>query len=252
MNDALLSDEELLRYSRQLMLPQFDVAGQEALRRARVLIVGLGGLGCPAAIYLAAAGVGSLILADADGVELSNLQRQIAHTSARIGVNKAASAAQLLRDINPHVRLDIVPERLAGERLRDYVAEADVALDCCDNFATRFDLNAAAFAAKVPLVSAAAIRLEGQLSVFDPRRADSPCYRCLYDETEELDQSCARNGVLAPLVGVLGSLQALECIKLLSGMGSPLVGKLLLFDALQLQFRELRLRRNSACPVCGD
>jgi adenylyltransferase/sulfurtransferase len=252
MSDELLSDDELLRYSRQVMLPQFDVAGQEALRRARVLIVGLGGLGCPAAIYLASAGVGTLVLADADTVDLSNLQRQIAHTTARIGQNKAESAAQLLREINPHVQLEIVPERLEGERMRDRVRNADAVLDCCDNFATRFALNAAAFAAKVPLVSAAAIRMEGQLSVFDPRRAGSPCYRCLYDEDSELDLSCAQNGVLAPLVGVMGTLQALECLKVLSGIGTTLVGKLLLFDALHMQFRELKLRQNPMCPVCRD
>jgi adenylyltransferase/sulfurtransferase len=252
MSDELLSDDELLRYSRQVMLPQFDVAGQEALRRARVLIVGLGGLGCPVALYLAAAGVGTLVLADADTVDLSNLQRQIAHTTVRIGQNKAESAAQLLREINPHTQLDIVPERLEGERLRALVAGVDAVLDCCDNFATRFALNAAAVAAKVPLISAAAIRLEGQLSVFDSRRADSPCYRCLYEEDAELDASCAQNGVLAPLVGVMGTLQALECLKVLSGMGTTLVGKLLLFDALNLQFRELKLRRNPACPVCRD
>jgi adenylyltransferase/sulfurtransferase len=241
-----------LRYSRQLLLPQFDVAGQHALRKARVLIVGLGGLGCPAALYLAAAGVGTLVLADADAVELSNLQRQIAHTSARIGCNKAESAAQLLREINPHTQLEIVPERLAGESLRESVAGVDAVLDCSDNFTTRFALNAAAVAAKVPLICAAAIRMEGQLSVFDARRTDSPCYRCLYDDASELDQSCAQNGVLAPLVGVLGTLQALECLKVLSGMGTPLVGKLLLFDALRLQFRELKLRRNPQCPVCRD
>jgi Dinucleotide-utilizing enzymes involved in molybdopterin and thiamine biosynthesis family 2 len=250
--EELLSDEELLRYSRQVMLPQFDVAGQEALRKARVLIVGLGGLGCPASIYLAGAGVGTLVLADADTVDLSNLQRQIAHTTARIGANKAESAAVTLRELNPHVQLEIVPERLEGERLRSLVASVDVVLDCTDNFATRFALNAAAFAAKVPLVSAAAIRMEAQLSVFDPRREDSPCYRCLYDEDAELDLSCAQNGVLAPLVGVLGTLQAIECIKLLSGMGTPLVGKLLLFDALQLQFRELKLKPAPSCPVCRD
>jgi adenylyltransferase/sulfurtransferase len=233
-----------------LLLPEFDVAGQEALHQARVLIVGLGGLGSPAAIYLAAAGLGTLVLADADTVDLSNLQRQIAHTTARIGRNKADSAAQLLRELNPHTQLEIVPERLAGERLREQVAGVDVVLDCCDNFATRFALNAAAFAAKVPLICAAAIRMEGQLSVFDPRRDDSPCYRCLYEESTQLDLSCTQNGVLAPLVGVLGTLQALECLKLVSGMGTVLVGKLLLFDALRLQFRELRLARNPACPVC--
>lgn len=252
MSDQELSDEELLRYSRQLMLPQFDVAGQEKLRGARVLVVGLGGLGCPAAIYLASAGVGTLLLADADTVDLSNLQRQIAHTSERVGVNKAESAAVMLRELNPHPQIEVIPERLEGERLQALVASVDAALDCCDNFATRFALNAAAFAAGVPLISAAAIRLEGQLSVFDPRREDSPCYRCLYEEDADLDLSCAQNGVMAPLVGVMGTLQALECIKVLTGMGVPLVGKLLLFDALRLQFRELKLRQNPECPVCRD
>ncbi|HWK53161.1 MAG TPA: molybdopterin-synthase adenylyltransferase MoeB [Hyphomicrobiales bacterium] len=252
MNETPMTDEELLRYSRQIMLPQFDVAGQEKLLAARVLVLGLGGLGCPAALYLAAAGVGELVLADSDVVELSNLHRQIAHTEARIGQLKVESVAQLLRELNPAVSLELVPRRLAGEELEALVASADVVLDCCDNFATRFALNRAAFAAGVPLVSAAAIRLEGQLSVFDPRREDSPCYRCLYSEEAELDLSCATNGVMAPLVGVMGSLQALECLKLLAGMGETLVGKLLLFDALRLQFRELKLRPNPACPVCRD
>ena len=252
MIDEQLSDDELLRYSRQIMLPQFDVAGQEALKAARVLVVGLGGLGCPAATYLASAGVGTLVLADADTVDLSNLQRQIAHTTARVGLNKAESAAMTLRELNPHPQLEVIPERLEGERLQALVASVDAVLDCCDNFSTRFALNKAAFAVGVPLISAAAIRLEGQLSVFDPRREDSPCYRCLYEEDADLDLSCAQNGVMAPLVGVMGSLQALECIKVLSGTGITLVGRLLLFDALRLQFRELKLRQNPECPVCRD
>src|SRR5690606_23138546 len=190
--------------SRQIMLPQFDVAGQEKLLGARVLILGLGGLGCPVALYLAAAGVGTLVLADNDVVDLSNLHRQIAHSEARVGQLKVESAAQQLREINPTVHLELVPRRLAGAELDGLVASVDVVLDCCDNFATRFALNRAAFAARIPLVSAAAIRLEGQLSVFDPRREDSPCYRCLYSEDADLDLSCATNGVMAPLVGVMG------------------------------------------------
>jgi adenylyltransferase/sulfurtransferase len=245
-----MNDEQLLRYSRQLMLPGVDVAGQEKLLAARVLVLGLGGLGCPAAMYLVAAGVGHLTLVDHDIVDLTNLQRQIAHTTASIGRFKVDSARDTLLALNPTITIETVAARLEGELLADLVKRHDAVLDCTDNFAIRFALNAACVAARVPLVSAAAIRLEAQISVFDPRQPDSPCYRCLYEEGTEADQSCAHNGVLAPLVGIVGSLQALECLKLLIGFGTSLSGRLLLLDAARLEWRELRLRKNPDCPVC--
>src|SRR5690606_26762279 len=215
----MMNDEQLLRYSRQIMLSDIDIEGQEKLLAARVLIVGLGGLGSPVSMYLAAAGVGHLVLADFDTVDLTNLQRQIVHTTARIGDNKAASAAQTLRAINPDVGITLVEQKLDEHSLPELVAAADLVLDCTDNFASRFALNAACVAAKVPLVSGAAIRLEGQVAVFDARSTNRACYRCLYEESSD-DLSCAANGVLAPLVGVVGSLQALEAIKLLVGFGT--------------------------------
>jgi adenylyltransferase/sulfurtransferase len=245
-----MNDEQLLRYSRQLMLPGVDVAGQEKLLAARVLMLGLGGLGCPAAMYLVAAGVGHLTLVDHDTVDLTNLQRQIAHTTASVGRFKVDSARDTLLALNPTNTIETVAARLEGELLADLVKRHDAVLDCTDNFAIRFALNAACVAARVPLVSAAAIRLEAQISVFDPRQPDSPCYRCLYEEGTEADQSCAHNGVLAPLVGIVGSLQALECLKLLIGFGTSLSGRLLLLDAARLEWREMRLRKNPDCPVC--
>lgn len=247
-----MDDGQLLRYSRQLLLPQLDVVGQERLLAARVLIVGLGGLGCPAALYLAASGVGRLTLLDPDSVELSNLQRQIAHRMADLGVPKAQSARAAALALNPTIQVEALVQALSGQELQELVGQHDVVLDCTDNFAIRFALNSACVAQRRPLVSAAAIRVEAQLSVFDARRADSPCYRCLHVEGEELDQSCSRNGVLAPLVGVIGSLQALEAVKLLSGCGEPLVGRLLLFDGLRLEWRELALKKNPHCPVCAN
>jgi adenylyltransferase/sulfurtransferase len=196
--------------------------------------------------------VGQLTLADHDRVELSNLQRQIAHHTASIGQFKVESARSTLVSLNPSVRVDTINSKIEGTQLVELVAKHDAVLDCTDNFAIRFALNAACFASKVPLVSAAAIRLEAQISVFDSRRPDSPCYRCLYEEDAEADLSCAHNGVLAPLVGVIGSLQALECIKLLTGVGKTLAGRLLLLDAATLEWRELRLRKKADCPVCRD
>lgn len=246
-----MNDDQLLRYSRQLMLPRFDVAGQEKLLQSSVLIVGLGGLGCPAAMYLAAAGVGQLTLVDHDKVDMSNLQRQIAHTTASIGQFKVDSAQAALLALNPTIKITVIRNQLQGAELTALVARHDVVLDCTDNFATRFALNAACVEHKVPLVSGAAIRLEAQISVFDARRAESPCYRCLYGEDEESDMSCAQNGVIAPLVGIIGSLQALEAMKLISGLGETLVGRLLLLDATWMQWRELKLKKNPDCPVCG-
>lgn len=245
-----MNDDQLLRYSRQIMLPDVDLDGQEKLLNARVLIVGLGGLGSPVAMYLAAAGVGHLVLADFDEVDLSNLQRQIIHNNARIGHNKAQSAAQTLRALNPEVEITCVESRLDATSLKELVASVDIVADCTDNFAIRFAINAACVAAKVPLVSGAAIRLEGQVAIFDSPN-NSPCYRCLYEENDD-DLSCAANGVLAPLVGVIGSMQALETIKLIVGFGTNLAGRLLVFDARHSQWRELNLPRDPECPVCGE
>jgi molybdopterin-synthase adenylyltransferase len=246
-----MNDQQLLRYSRQIMLPDIDIEGQEKLLAARVLIIGLGGLGSPVAMYLAAAGVGHLVLADFDTVDLSNLQRQIAHTTDRIGQSKVDSAAQTLRALNPDVQITGVTQVLDAVALQEQLAQVDVVVDCCDNFQTRFAVNAACVAAGVPLVSGAAIRLEGQVAVFDHRQQHCPCYRCLYDEESEENTTCAANGVLAPLVGIIGSVQALETIKLITGFGTSLAGKLLVFDGRHSQWRELRLPRDPLCPVCA-
>lgn len=247
----MLTDDELLRYSRQILLKQIDVDGQLRLKQSRVLIVGLGGLGSPVALYLAAAGVGELHLADFDTVDLTNLQRQIAHDSVSIGRTKVDSAMARLHALNPEVRLVAHRAALDADCLADAVAAVDLVLDCSDNFATREAVNATCVATGRPLVSGAAIRLEGQLSVFDPRQVDSPCYHCLYGHGSEAELTCSEAGVVGPLVGVVGSLQALEALKLLAGFGEPLVGRLLLIDAFGSRFRELKVRRDPECPVCG-
>ncbi|THG81528.1 molybdopterin-synthase adenylyltransferase MoeB [Pseudomonas sp. A-1] len=247
----MLSDDELLRYSRQILLRQVDIDGQLKIRAGKVLVVGLGGLGSPVALYLAAAGVGELHLADFDTVDLTNLQRQVIHDTASVGQAKVDSAMARLAAINPHVRLLPLRQALDADTLSAAVAAVDVVVDCCDNFTTRAAVNAACVAAGRPLVSGAAIRLEGQLSVFDPRRAESPCYHCLYGAGSEDELTCSEAGVLGPLVGLVGSLQALETLKLLAGFGEPLVGRLLLVDALGSRFRELRVRRDPQCAVCG-
>ena len=246
-----LSDEELLRFSRQILLAQIDVAGQLRLQQSSVLIVGLGGLGSPVALYLAAAGVGTLHLADFDRVDVSNLQRQIVYDMCSIGQLKVQSAAHRLQQINPRLNLLLHELAMDADTLDSAVAAVDLVLDCSDNFSTREAVNAACVAAGRPLVSGAAIRLEGQLSVFDPRRSDSPCYHCLYGHGTEAGLTCSEAGVVGPLVGLVGSLQALEALKLLAGFGEPLVGRLLLIDALTSRFRELRVKRDPACSVCG-
>ncbi|HHJ16604.1 MAG TPA: molybdopterin-synthase adenylyltransferase MoeB [Gammaproteobacteria bacterium] len=247
-----MDDQQLLRYSRQILLPQIDAAGQQTLLDARVLIIGAGGLGSPAAMYLASAGIGHIVIADDDVVELSNLQRQILHGESDLGRPKVESARDTLRELNPDVTVTTLHTRLDADGLEQQVREADLVLDACDNFTTRFAVNAACVQHGTPLVSGAAIRLEGQLSVFIPRRSDSPCYRCLYREGEEPDQTCTDNGVLAPVVGVIGSLQALEAIKVLLNIGEPLCGRLLIFDALYHEWRNVKLARDPHCPVCGD
>ena len=246
-----MQDKQLLRYSRQIMLPELDVAGQQKLLDASVLIIGMGGLGCPLAMYLAAAGVGHLTIADDDTVELTNLQRQIAHAEKNIGEPKVNSAAASLRGLNPDVDLTLLNARLEGKELERVVRNKTVVVDATDNFTTRFAINDACLKARVPLVSGAAIRMEGQVTVFDNNREDSPCYQCLYRKGDDEDVSCSSNGVMAPVVGIIGSLQAMETIKLIAGIGDSLVGRLLLLDARSMQFRDLRLRRDPQCPACG-
>ena len=245
-----MDDAQLLRYSRQIMLPGLGIEGQERLRAASVLIVGLGGLGSPAAMYLAAAGIGRLVLADFDAVDLSNLQRQIIHTTDRIGRPKADSARETLAALNPDVILDTVKHSLTDETLPELVAGVDLVLDASDNFATRFAVNAACFAARRPLVSGAAIRMEGQVAVYSGQPG-GPCYQCLYPRDGGLDETCSANGVLAPLVGIIGSIQATEAIKVIAGIGEPLFGRLLLLDAAAMQWRSLRLPADPACPICA-
>ncbi|GGP27261.1 HesA/MoeB/ThiF family protein [Silvimonas amylolytica] len=250
---ADLNDEQLLRYSRHILLDDIGVEGQARIASARVLIIGAGGLGAPAALYLAAAGVGTLTIADADTVDLTNLQRQIVHDQSRIGVNKAQSAAQTLTAINPEINIEALEERLAGERLHALVTVADVVLDCSDNFATRHAINRACVAARVPLVSGAAVSFDGQLTTFDTRDDTAPCYHCLFgEEGDASDSPCATFGVFAPLTGMIGTAQAAEALKLIAGIGTPLVGRLLLLDARKLAWREMRYRKDPACPVCSQ
>ena len=248
---GMLSDEALLRYNRQILMPEFDIAGQEALLSSRILIVGLGGLGCPAALYLAAAGVGEIHLADGDAVELSNLQRQVAHGDADIGRNKAVSVAQSIALLNREVKTVVVEQRLEESAMQARVSAVDLVLDATDNYPARFALNRACLAAGVPLVSAAAVRAEGQLAVYDPRHG-GPCYRCVYPlEGDATALSCSESGVLAPVVGVLGTLQAMEALKVLSGYGSTLCGSLLLVDLRDMQFQRLAVTPRPGCPDCS-
>jgi adenylyltransferase/sulfurtransferase len=247
----MLSDEQLLRYNRQLLLHDFDVAGQEKLQRAAVLVVGLGGLGCPAAMYLAAAGVGRLLLADGDDVELSNLQRQVAHGDADIGRNKAQSAAETIAALNPGVELEVIPVQLEEDDLAPLLQRTDLVLDATDNYPIRYALNRACIAAGVPLVSGAAVRSEGQVALFDPSRG-GPCYRCLYPtEGSGTALRCSESGVLAPVVGVIGSLQAMESLKVISGFGEPLRGRLLVLDLRSMEIRILSLSPRAGCEDCA-
>ncbi len=234
------------------MLPQVDIEGQQKLLTAKVLIVGAGGLGSPASIYLAAAGIGQITIYDDDEVDLSNLQRQIAHHTNDIGTDKVISTQQTLKKINPDVKVTAIKQRLKGEQLNKEVKKADIVLDCCDNFSTRFAINSACVKYKTPLVSGAAIRFEGQISVFTPGINNSPCYNCLYADTGEEMQNCATNGVISPITGIVGSIQALETIKLIVQIGETLTGRLLLLDGLSMQWNEMKLRKNNTCPTCKD
>jgi len=246
-----MDDEQLLRYSRQIMLPQIDVAGQEKLLSSHALIIGLGGLGSPVALYLAAAGVGRLTLVDHDQVDLSNLQRQVIHTSADIGRDKVESARDQILAINPDCQVNCIPAQLCGEALLEQVRSADIAIECSDNFASRFALNEACVKTGTPLVSGAVIRMEGQLGVFDARDTSAPCYACLYREEGEDENRCSETGVLAPVAGLIGSLQATETLKLLLDIPVD-TGRLLLIDAERMQFRSMKLKKDPDCPVCGQ
>jgi molybdopterin/thiamine biosynthesis adenylyltransferase len=247
-----MNDDQLLRYSRHILLDEIGIEGQTKIIGAHALVIGAGGLGSPAAVYLASAGVGRITLADGDTVDLTNLQRQILHLRERVGQLKAISGQTALAQINPDVAVVPIAERLAGERLGELVAAADVVLDCCDNFATRHAVNRACVRHRVPLVSGAAIRFSGQLSVFDPRRENSPCYHCLFPEGEDVEETrCAVMGVFAPLTGIIGAMQAAEALKVISGAGEPAVGRLLLFDCLTLQWRSVNFGKDPQCAVCG-
>jgi len=247
-----VNDEQLLRYSRHLLLPELGIDGQTRLRAAQVLLVGAGGLGCPAALYLASGGIGRLTIADPDVVDLTNLQRQILYRVDSIGASKSESARAALHAVNPEVEVVPLALRLAGAALERAVGAADVVLDCSDNFETRHAVNRACVRHARPLVSGAAIRFDGQLAVFDPRRPDAPCYACLFPEDAQAEEPrCAVMGVLAPLTGVIGAMQAIEAIKLITGIGESLAGRLLLFDALHGESRIVRIARDPRCPVCG-
>jgi len=247
-----MNDEQLLRYSRHILLDQIGVEGQTRIVDARALIIGAGGLGSPAAMYLASAGVGNITLADGDTVDLTNLQRQLLHTDARIGQAKALSGHTTLTRINPEITVTPIAERLSGKGLEELVANADVVLDCCDNFETRHAVNRACVAARTPLVSGAAVRFSGQISVFDPRHDESPCYHCLFPEGEDVEElRCAVTGVFAPLTGIIGSMQAAEALKVICGAGESLTGRLLLLNALTMEWRSVRFHKDPHCPVCA-
>ena len=246
-----MKDEQLLRYSRQMMLPEIDAKGQLRLSEAHVLLIGLGGLGSAASIYLAAAGVGRLTLADFDKVDISNLQRQILHSTPDIGRFKTESARDRLSALNPEVELALLNGVMEGADLQKAVAAADVVVDASDNFRTRFAVNEACVRARKPLVSGAAIRFEAQVSVFDARDPAAPCYRCLYGDEAVADETCAANGVIAPLLGIVGSIQALEAMKLIMDIGRNLKGRLLLLDVLTMEWHWAMLEKDPDCPVCA-
>ena len=244
-----MNDELLLRYSRQILLPDVDIQGQTILNQAQVLVLGAGGLGAPVLLYLAAAGIGHITVVDPDTVDLSNLQRQVIHSTANISQAKVESAKQSMLAINPHIQVQALQTRLDEQQLLTQVAAHDVVVDCTDNFPTRFTINQACFTAKKPLVSGAVIRMEGQISTFDFRQAGA-CYRCLYNEEGGVEDTCSTNGILAPVAGIIGSMQATEALKVLLNLPT-LHGRLLLLDAKYMQWRELRLRADANCPVCG-
>ncbi|MFO1321261.1 MAG: molybdopterin-synthase adenylyltransferase MoeB [Burkholderiales bacterium] len=247
-----MNDDQLLRYSRHILLDEIGIDAQQRWLDAHALIIGAGGLGSPVALYLAASGVGRITLCDADDVDLTNLQRQIIHRTASIGQPKVESARDTLGQINPETRITPLRERVSGERLEALVRDADIVLDCCDNFATRHAVNRACVKHGKPLVSGAGVRFDGQVAVFDPRDETSPCYQCLFPEAGDLEEMrCAVMGVFAPVVGIIGSIQAAEALKVLGQVGQPLRGRLLILDALSMQWRSVRVPRDPACAVCG-
>jgi adenylyltransferase/sulfurtransferase len=247
-----MNDQQLLRYSRHILLPEIGVEGQERIGGARALVIGAGGLGSPASLYLASAGVGTLVLADGDTVDLTNLQRQIIHDTGSIGCAKVDSARAALARVNPDVIVETIAARLEGHTLDAAVEAVDVVLDCSDNFATRHAVNRACVRHATPLVSGAAIRFDGQIAVFDRRQRDSPCYACLFPEDAAPEETrCAVMGVFAPLVGIIGAMQAAETLKLVAGIGETLSGRLLILDALEMEWRSMRLERDRGCSVCG-
>jgi molybdopterin/thiamine biosynthesis adenylyltransferase len=248
-----MNDEQLLRYSRHILLDEIGIEGQTRIIAAHALVIGAGGLGSPAALYLASAGVGRITLADGDRVDLTNLQRQILHTQERIGQLKVVSGRTAMARTNPEVVVEAIGERLAGERLEARVADADVVLDCCDNFATRYAVNRACVRYRTPLVSGAAIRFSGQLSVFDSRGENSPCYNCLFPEGDDAEETrCAVMGIFAPLTGIIGAIQAAEALKIISGAGQAAIGRLLLLDGLTMEWRSVKFGKDTQCAVCGS
>ena len=247
-----MKDQELLRYSKQIMLPQIDIEGQQKIMDSTVLIIGMGGLGSPTALYLAAAGVGHIIIADFDQVELSNLQRQIIHQTKDIGEDKVNSAKNKLIELNPEIKVTIANELVHTDNLSSLVKDVDLVLDGTDNFESRFEINKACVEFEKPLVSAAVIRFEGQVSVFKGHEEDQPCYQCLYSEEGDDNESCVQNGVLAPVAGLIGTIQALQAIKVILSLGDELCGILLLVDGLDLSFRKVRIGKDLKCPICNS
>jgi len=246
-----MNNNDLLRYSRQILLPEIDVSGQEKLLNAKVLIVGLGGLGSPVALYLASAGIGTLILNDHDEVELSNLQRQIVHRTGSIGKSKSDSAYETLHNINSDIHYITIDKQLSDSELAELIKQCDLVIDCTDNFTSRFKLNRYCYESRIPLVSGAVIRMEGQISSFDFSKPNQACYRCLYQEEGEIEDTCSTTGILAPVAGIIGSIQATEAIKLLLGLPS-LSGRLQILDAKYMQWREIKLKKQPDCPVCSS
>ncbi|MCL6270337.1 molybdopterin-synthase adenylyltransferase MoeB [Sansalvadorimonas sp. 2012CJ34-2] len=247
----MMTDDQLLRYNRQIMIPEFDIAGQEKLLEARVLIIGAGGLGCPVALYLAAAGVGTLVISDDDHVDLSNLQRQIAHTTRDIGKDKVISVNESVHALNPDTHVMAITNKLEGEVLEEQVKLATLVIDCTDNFPSRFNTNRICVKYRTPLVSGAAIGFNGQVAVFNTEEEDVPCYNCLYSDVDEQQLTCSEAGILSPITGVIGSLQATEAIKVITGIGKPLAGRLLVFDGLSMEFRSMNLSRDVECKTCS-
>ncbi|HCU88598.1 MAG TPA: molybdopterin-synthase adenylyltransferase MoeB [Gammaproteobacteria bacterium] len=246
-----MEDEKLLRYSRQILLPQVNIHGQQKLLNASAIIFGLGGLGSPVAMYLAAAGIGRLVLVDFDVVELSNLQRQVIHQTEDIGRLKVESARDKLAGLNPEVEIEMIQRKLSDGELDNVVASVDIIIDCTDNFETRFAINRACFNQVKPLISGAAIRFEGQISVYHPGVNNSPCYQCLYRSDTGADQTCSETGVIAPLLGIIGGVQALEAMKVIMRVGTDLTGRLLLLDAMSMEWQVMRFNPDPNCPVCG-